>query len=126
MDDINFIHTCNDLLELQEMLKNEPSEELSTGKITRSNLINAWEHGVISSDKTYVFLIIFLFYTKDELKSLVPEEFCLLWEGMGIDGKKPKELKPSSVVKALIDIEDAQIISIKNAQLLYDVELHNS
>lgn len=123
MDSIENIITCNDLLELQELVKNEPSHEIPQGKITRSFLINAWENNILS-DKGYLFLIISMFYSKDELKQLDCNELSELWEGMGIDGKKPKKLEPSSVNKALIDIQDAGIIFIKNAQTEFNIQLN--
>jgi hypothetical protein len=123
MDNIKNIRTCNDLLELQELIKNDSSHEIPQGKITRSFLINAWENNILS-DKGYVFLIICMFYSKNELSQLDCNELSELWEGMGINGKKPKKLEASSVNKALIDIQDAGIIFIKNAQSEFNIELN--
>jgi hypothetical protein len=123
--DINSVNTVDDLLELQKLISNDSSYEVPIGKITRSNLINAWENNILS-DKAYVFLIICMFCNTEELSHINIYEISQLWEGMGlIEGKLPKQLRPESINKALIDIQAANIISIQNGQTEFNIKLHS-
>jgi hypothetical protein len=108
--------------DLQNILKSQSSVKLSKQKtISKFKLIEAWETGILS-DKAYVWLILTLFTEPDNLRELDVYLLSRLWEGVDHDdGKLPKQLKPESINKAIIDIEAANLIRVNNPLDTLDV-----
>ncbi len=115
-DDIN---SFSDLLDLQNF--SESNDDEPTNSITGSKLTHAWERGIVA-DKAYVFFIIYMFTSEQDLLNINVEDICVCWSGIGKDGNKAKELKPDVVNKALLDIYYAGLIDIKNIPHILKIE----
>jgi hypothetical protein len=124
MNEFENINTINDLLDLENYINSNRADEIPQGKITASRLTKAWESGILN-DVGYIFLIMTMFIDQEDLLTFSISDIVELWSGQGINGKKPKELKPESVNKALIDIYYADLIDIKNLPDILEIELDN-
>ena len=124
MSEFENINTINDLLDLENYINSNRADEIPQGKITASRLTKAWESGILN-DVGYIFLIMTMFIDQEDLLTFSISDITELWSGQGINGKKPKELKPESVNKALIDIYYADLIDIKNLPNILEIELNN-